>query len=382
MSETDAVTIVTGGVAWGGWEEISISRGVEFVPSSFSCLGTERYPGQTGATSVDIATGTPLVVMIGADPVITGYADAVDRTVTPREHTVHVQGRSKLSDLCDCSGFTEAWQLQNLTMVAIAKAVCAPYGIDVSAPDGDTAPIPSITIALTQTGWELLEDAGRWMNKLVYDDVNGNLVIADLGDKTHTSGVVEGSNVQEMSSALNLSEVYTEIRAIYSDIALLSDGADTTDVPWVTAPQATNGTLPKRADGQPRYRPLLIVSEQGPGYAQVVQRRVAWEMARRVGRGQVVTVTVDSWRDSGGNLWTPNWLIPIDLPSIKFPKTTLLVTQVTYLRDEQGTRAELVLMPPAAMAPMPTAPYQYDPTLIPQDGSTATGAQAPATTGQ
>jgi prophage tail gpP-like protein len=122
---------------------------------------------------------------------------------------------------------------------------------------------------------------------------------------------------------------------------------------------ANNNTFPARAEGQPRYRPLLIVSEQGQGYAQVVKRRVAWEMARRVGRSQVIAVAVDSWRDSVGMLWQPNWKLAVFLPSLKLPATSWLITNVTYTRDENGTRAELTLMPPDAVKPMPEAPFEY-----------------------
>jgi prophage tail gpP-like protein len=114
----------------------------------------------------------------------------------------------------------------------------------------------------------------------------------------------------------------------------------------------------------------------------VVPKWIQWEMARRMGRSQVVTVTADSWRDSGGNLWTPNWLIPVDLPSIKFPSTTLLITNVTYIRDADGTRAELTLMPPQAMAPMPQAPFMWSAALADASSDTPTGAQVGPTGGR
>jgi prophage tail gpP-like protein len=295
---------------------------------------------------------------------------------------VRVSGQSKFADLVFASGFTTQWNLSNLTLAGVANAICSPFGISVSTPNGDTASIPNLSVVVTETGWEFLEEACRWMIKLLYDDVNGNLVLADVGTLTHASGVGEGVNVERARSIFDLSEVPTSVAAIYQDVSILSDGGNSTTIEQVDKALATNGTFPARADGKPRYRPLLIVSEQGKNYAQVVERRVQWEMARRVGRSQVVTVVVDSWRDAAGDLWTPNWLIPVTLPSMKLTATSWLITNVTYTRDENGTHAELTLMPPAAMAPMPEASFLNDPALADASNYRPTGAQTSPTQAQ
>ena len=376
---SDVVSIVVNGVQWGGWESVQISRGIETVPSCFSLSGTELFPGLAGATTVDIPITAPCQIKIGTDLVITGYVDTGERSYTPESHEIYFTGRSKLSDLVDCSGFTQTWQLQNLTLLTIAQTICKPFGITVTAPDGDTPPIVNISVVLTETGWELLEEVARWMGKLIYDGPDGGLIIAALGDETHTSGIQEGVNVQEARVSLNAQEMYSQIGAVYSDTATLTDGAGTTQIAFVQNAQATAGNYFKpRADGSARFRPLLIVAEQGPAQDQLVPRRIQWEMGRRFGRSQVVYATVDSWRDSDGNLWTPNWLLSVDLPSLKFAKTTLLITNVTYIKDMQGTRAELTLMPPVAMAPMPVAPLSFDPALAEASSST-TGAQTSPT---
>jgi prophage tail gpP-like protein len=382
---TDDVSIVIGSTAWGGWERVSITRGVETVPAFFSLIGTERYPDS--GNEVDIKPGSPAVVRIGGDTVITGYAERIMRRLSTEEHSVTLRGRSKLADLVDCSGFTQQWQFNNLTLLSMARIVCQPFGISVSAPDGDSAPIPSWMLVLTETGYEFIEEISRWAQKLPYDDENGNLVLAALGDNAHSSGVAEGQNVQEFESVADVSQVYSTISAIYQDTSILEDGGGTTDIPYLKDPstgkpiQAVDNHLPPRSDGQARYRPLLIISEQGNGMNNVVPKRVAWEMARRWGRSQEVRVTVDSWRDSGGTLWTPNWLVPVELPSAKLGQATLLITQVTYLRDAEGTRAILTLMPPEAMAPMPSAPFMYSAAWQAASNGTTTGAQTAPTSG-
>jgi prophage tail gpP-like protein len=230
---TDDVTVNIGSTAWGGWEGVSISRGVETVPSSFVMTGTERYPGEAGGMQVDIKASSPAVIKRGKDTVITGYVDRLDRSVTPEQHAVQMSGRSKLADLVDCSGFLKQWQFNNVTLLNIAKLICDPFGITVTAPDGDTAALPTVSIIVTATGYETLEQTARYMNKLLYDDTDGNLIIASLHDNAHSSGVVEGQNVQEMHGTFDFTERFTEIAAVYLDTAVLTDGAGTTDLTYV-----------------------------------------------------------------------------------------------------------------------------------------------------
>lgn len=95
------------------------------------------------------------------------------------------------------------------------------------------------------------------------------------------------------------------------------------------------------------------VSEGGGKGNDVAENQALWECARRAGRSKRARVVVDSWRDSAGNLWQPNTLVPVQLPSLKL-KDTLCVGEVTFSRsNDRGTTAELILMPAAAFQPKP-----------------------------
>jgi prophage tail gpP-like protein len=84
-------------------------------------------------------------------------------------------------------------------------------------------------------------------------------------------------------------------------------------------------------------------------------------MNRSAGRGARVDVTTDSWRDAGGTLWTPNTLVPVDVPGLVLANKELLLAEVTYrYGDDGGTLADLVLMPAEAFL---LEPIQLQPTL-------------------
>jgi prophage tail gpP-like protein len=225
----------------------------------------------------------------------------------------------------------------------------------VSLPDGDSPVTPSFTPILTETPYELIERPARWNAKLVYDDTEGNLVIAAIGSESMASGFTEGVNVQRAQATFSYAERMTKIAAILQTTGVLNSGTATYQIPYVGVPQAIDTTFPPRADGTARYRPLLILAESDLLGQMLIAQRVQWEMARRTGRGQAVTITCDNWRDSAGTLWAPNMLAPVSLPSCKVQETWL-IAEVTFLRDGDGTRADVTLMPPEA--------FQIEPNVL------------------
>ncbi|PHM64230.1 tail protein [Xenorhabdus stockiae] len=111
-----------------------------------------------------------------------------------------------------------------------------------------------------------------------------------------------------------------------------------------------------------RYRNYVTIIESTLYSHQRQQEAIDWEMNRRYGRSKVLKVLVDSWRDVSGTLWTPNTLIPIHLPVFGLESEQWLLSEVSYVRNkDDGTRAELTLMPPAAFT---VQPYEFYSTLM------------------
>lgn len=106
-----------------------------------------------------------------------------------------------------------------------------------------------------------------------------------------------------------------------------------------------------------RYRKRIVLVESTLVSREMATDCINWEMNRRYGRSRALRVVTDSWRDSAGQLWEPNTLIPVSLPTLDVKPQDLLLAEVTYTRDEDGTHAEMLLMPPAAFAIQPYAFY-------------------------
>ena len=374
--DPDVVTIVVGtSTTLSGWEDVRVTRSMEIFPSSFVLRVTERYP--TDPTQIVINPSDPIKVMLGNDVVLTGYVDDYFAGISAHEHTIRITGRSTCMDMLDCSAGESPYQLNNTTLVKLATKLAQPYGVTVSAPDGDSATIPIINVTVTEPAFEILEHIARWANFILMDDTGGNLVICRVGDANAASGFEQGENVQEAAVTFSMQNRYTEIAATFLSNGFLLDmppapGAPSAFIPFALGTQAKDMSFSKRADGQPRFRRLIFVSEQNQNDATLARQRAQWEMARRIGRSQAVRLTCDSWRDQAGALWKPNTLAPVSLPALKLENVTWLISTVVFVRDERGTTAELTLMPKEAFEPEPENLLPFDAQIsdaLPEGGA-------------
>ena len=103
-----------------------------------------------------------------------------------------------------------------------------------------------------------------------------------------------------------------------------------------------------------RFRPKAFIAQSGDPGATVSNAHAQWECNRRIGRGNLVAVTTDSWRDETGKLYTPNTRVSLEAPTLKVqPGQDWLISEVSLRRGLDGRHADLLLMPPQAFSPEP-----------------------------
>lgn len=344
MSAPDDLVIKVAGRELSGWEEVRVSRGVERAVSDFDVAMTEHFPG---ANQVVVQPGQSCEVYLGDDLVVTGYVDRYVPEFDARRHTVRLSGRGKCQDIVDCAAVWPGSQIMNGTVLAIAKTLCAPFGITVSALDDVGPVIPQTNLNMGDTPFDVIEPMARFRGLLMYDDPQGNLVFARVGKTAAASGFVQGENVEAAGVAYTLDQRFSDYGAFRVKFQAFADSGD----------EANLITDVQDAD-VPRYRPKFLVAETNDGGLDVAKRRANWEMVRRKGRSAAVHVVADSWRDSAGKLWTPNTLAPVNLPGLKLPLVTWLISEVNFIRSAGGTHARLVLMHPDSFIPQP---FNYQP---------------------
>jgi len=341
----------------GGWESVRIQRSCEFFPSVFEIVATERYPSAT--IDVPVRPGDPCQVFItrglGRDLVVSGYIDSVTPGLSASQHSLRIVGRGRGQDLVDCSAVWSTGQFNNQSVLTIAQSLAKPFGISVSQLSGEERVVPQLVIMWGETPYELIERIARFAALLVYEDANGNLVLSRVGNGSMSTGVVEGANIQQASVQYSMHDRYSQYRVRRLTFSPFADGGANPEGDIVATIQD---------GGVPRFRPKYIIAETPAGMGDDYARaRGEWEASRRFGRSTQIHVTVDSWRDGSGNLWTPNTIIPIRIPTLKVnaaaaSQTEWVIGSVMFRRDERGTAAELTVMPAAAfdVLPVPITP--------------------------
>jgi prophage tail gpP-like protein len=388
-ADPDEVSIQVGNRHITGWQTVGITRSVEAIPNSFQVTCADQFPEDPArVVFYPGQAGEELTLRIGPDLVITGYADRYAIQVGPRQHEVIISGRGKTQDLVDCSAdVLKSEDLKGASLSApnlrtLAQRLCKPFGLTArSAVEDLGKPIPTFTVAIGETSYEILERIARYAGYLIYEDETGNLVLDRVGTAKMASGFTMPGNIESATSTLAIDGRFSDYAAVWQSVNA-----------YVEINPVSNQKAAAHDPTMPRYRPRIIVSEQTDNDQTLAQRRMDWEMNRRIGRSQSINLTCDSWRDTAGRLWTPNRLAKISAAALKLVDQEWIIGNVTFRKDQSGTHADLILMPPNAYAVEPAPLYlwnreleQMPPTSqTPNPAGTSSPTQtapAPASTG-
>lgn len=355
-NDQEIVSLTVGGKIIEGWDSVRVTRGIERFPSDFDLGLMDYFPGSDQKQLVN--EGMPCQVKLGSDLVVTGYVDDWSPAISRSRHEVRASGRSKCADLVDCSAEWPNNVINNSNALEIASRLASHYNIQVSTDVDDLVKVPQFSLNWGESPQEILDRVSRWSALLYYDQPDGNLFLTRVGTTRATSGIAEGVNIEQAYYRRSMADRFSDYVGVSMSISPIAGFSPDTAYDSVTLATARD---PEAASM--RYRKRIIIVESTLMASQQAQRAIDWEMNRRYGRSRQLTVTIDSWRDKSGKLWEPNTLIPVNIPSLQLPDTEMLIAEVTYIRDSDGTHARLYLMPPEAFSVQPYAFYQQIPGL-------------------
>ncbi len=335
----DAVELRIGGRRYGGWKRVSVTHALDALAGEFRVSVSERFPGAPGGR--EIRMGDAVDVLIGGETVVTGYVDDESVEIGTEKHALTYMGRDRTGDLVDCSAVHEPGEWQGLSAEKIAQELCKPFGIEVVVVADTGEPLRNFKIEEGEPVFSALERISRHRGFLLRSDSKGRLILDKVGSKRVRTRLEEGKNILSAS-------VRGGVRDRYSRYIVKGQqqGNDFNFGQAAAAPSAESGD-----PGVTRNRPLVVIAEDqlDPSTAQ---KRADWEASSRAGRARRVRVTVQGFRDGEGSLWQPNTLVQVESASLHV-RRELLISQVTRVRGERGTRTELELMRPDAFIPEP-----------------------------
>ena len=328
-----------GRARYEGWTEVSVTHSIEQAASSFELSLTDRWASNQEARPV--RPESPCALSLNGQPLVIGFIDAARPGHDAKRRRLSVIGRAKTSDLIDCSVPLEGGQFKSQSLVQLAKAFCAPFGIEVVNTVADAnSPVGSgWHVEPGETGFESLERAARFCRCLLTCDPAGRLVITRAGSEVLPVHLKYGEQILDADGDFDHRERFSEY-TVKGDSA--SGGASWDNTDGVAATQSVG----RAKDNQvTRYRPLILIGEDNLDNSKAALRS-DWEMRRRRARSKKVTVEVRGWNIEGSDrLWPINYQVRITDPVLGLSDELLLITAVAFTLNDSGTRTKLSLMP-------------------------------------
>lgn len=219
--------------------------------------------------------------------------------------------------------------------------------------DGAVALIMAVGRAMLYEKEDTLSDHIEVINKilgqqqaLAYDDPHGRLVIGGIGSTRAHTALVLGENILSCDTEKSIRERFS----VYQVAGQRAGNDDDFG-------EATTTALRARTEDAfiARYRPMYI-RQTGQATGAGCIARADFEARKRAARTDETTYVVQGWRQGNGTLWQPNQRVIVFDPVCGFDNTELLVSEVTFTQDQNGTLTEIRVGPPDAYLPEPEAP--------------------------
>ncbi|HAW1868790.1 TPA: baseplate protein [Escherichia coli] len=331
---------------WNGWTSVRIGAGIERLARDFSVEITRQWPGDEGITTLQprIKNGSKVEVLIGDELVITGWVEATPVRYDARSVSTGIAGRSLTADLIDCAA--EPTQFNGRSLVQIVQALAAPFGIEVVNSGAPSGVIPDVQPDHGETVIEVINKILGQQQALAYDDPHGRLVIGGIGSTRAHTALVLGENILSCDTEKSIRERFS----VYQVAGQRAGNDDDFG-------EATTTALRARTEDAfiARYRPMYI-RQTGQATGAGCIARADFEARQRAARTDETTYVVQGWRQGNGTLWQPNQRVIVFDPVCGFDNTELLVSEVTFTQDQNGTLTEIRVGPPDAYLPEPEDP--------------------------
>lgn len=333
MIGNEKVSLLVNGTIYRGWLSVSLRRTIKAISGGYS-LGVTDVWTKDGRP-FPVIPGDECTVKFDEDTVITGYVDDVNPSYNKDTHSISVEGRDKAADLVDCSAGTDPGEHLNISLEALAKKLCTPFGITVKMQvtgGGISDRFPLWKVHPGESVFETLDRAAKTRQVLIFSDGLGSIIISRTGTTKATTQLVEGKNILEGRAKYSHRDRYSRY-TVKSQL-----GGWSAEV----SPDTATGVIATSTDATvKRFRPLEIVSEASVD-TKTAKKRVDWEKSVRQGRSSVFTVDVEGFRQGDGTLWLPNTLVQLKSPWLGVDRE-LLITEVSYQQTSDGSKATLEL---------------------------------------
>jgi len=322
-----------------GWEEVSIHYSMDAIAATYDLTFSEEAKDHETLEDISLKLGDPIKIRLDNDLVLTGWQEEILVDYGADRHDISANGRSLTGDLVECPldvNGQQNKQYKKQKFDAIAKELCAPFGVEVVVDEGvDLGDPLTQTIDEGQTIHEFLNQLARYRGLRLTSDFDGRLHITKPGIYRTETVLKLGENIKRGSGRFSTRQVFSS----YTILSQLS-GFGAEAGPDVVARQKGR-ELEEVLKG--RHRPFVAVSDRSSSSGEC-QSRAKFEQRTRNGRAQAVTYVYQGWKDEQGLLWRINTVVPV-YDSWMGIQGDRLISGVRYIDSDDGLIVEITVMP-------------------------------------
>lgn len=328
----EVVTVAVGGDRWTAFRRVMVRASFQDAARSFQIEAAVERGG--AATAWAFKAGTALDIFFNADLACRGYVDRYQPVLGEHDTAeASISGRSKSQDFIDSSAVHDTGQFKDKTPQEIG-AVLDKFGVGVTT-DEQLKKVPIYRITPGETAFRCIEKLCREQGVFPVGQADGSIHITKGGKRRHAGALVEGQNIKRIEADHNVS-------GRHSDVIVRGQR------PYGHGEGALQIEAKARDAEVGRYRPVIVFHD-GDTDNDRAKKRATTRRDREAGNSLKANVTVQGFRDAGGALWTPGWLIFVESPFADV-RQDMAIESVTFSQDRQkGSETVLSLVDPRAL---------------------------------
>lgn len=314
-------------------------KSIDISVSAEEAVRTARLDCVITGSGLPVAIGQQTVLRATEDDVLTGYVRDIGTGYVRDMRSLSIGLVSATVDYTECSAEHASGEWLDMSIDDIARDLDG-FGIGIET-DGTTFPKePRHKLIVGESPFASIERRARGRGILIHDTEKGRLKLATKPAGRHKGTLKRGVNILPGASA-NFTE-----RGRHSEIKVRGQTTEGVD-----KAQLRPETI-ARDIGIARHRPLILLHE-GEATVDRMKTRASWQANRAAGASVTASIPTTGWRDAGGRLWTPNWLVDVDDDWLGI-RGTMIIKSVAYAQQGEGgegggTIATLSLADPRAL---------------------------------
>lgn len=320
------IKLLVDGTEFENWTQATCTASIEELARTFS-FTTKRSisNGAFRGKVFDIKPQSECKVYIDNILFLTGYIDRVASRTSATETSINFEGRSKTSDIIDCTVDAIGANFKNRNIKEIAGIIASKFNVNVVC-DLD---LPKFKYTAYNQGEKCID----YLKRLA--DLNGvTLTTNERGDIVITKAGTEKYNTSFKENMSFITEwgFDENYAGRYSEYTIKGQTDE------------KNITSSFKDDTVKRYRPLVIVSETDEVN---IKERATNHAMRSIGDGISGTLTIKNFTDAEGKIYLPNKQIYCGFPNDGIDQM-MLIKSASYSCDAQSTSCVLELADPRA----------------------------------